>query len=84
MTDSTKLLTCASFRVLRDAYQTERRKIALPMLKAELAALNAEIQPLAQRWRDADKHSKQSLEFELKPLWERQSYVLGQLAVIEK
>ena len=81
--DASKLLTCAEFRVKRDAYQSERRKAALPLLKEQLNALNAKIAPLEHKRSEADKHHKQAVEFELKPLWFDKQYVQAQLAMIE-
>lgn len=81
--DASKLLTCAEFRVMRDRFQAERRAAVLPVLKAQLAALNAQIAPLEHKRSEADKHHKQAVEFELKPLWFDKQYIQAQVAMIE-
>lgn len=83
MNDSSKLLTCAEFRVMRDRFQAERRAAVLPVLKAQLATLNAKIAPLEHKRSEADKHHKQAVEFELKPLWLDKQYIQGQIVTIE-
>lgn len=81
--DASKLLTCAEFRVKRDVYQSERRKAALPLLKEQLNALNAKIEPLQLKWKKADKHHKTAVEYDLKPLWFDKQYVQSQIVMIE-
>lgn len=74
------LPTLAEFRSLRDDMQVKRRAVALPLLREQYEALDAQIKVLQKR-KGADKHRDQIIDNDLLPLlWKRQ-YLWGQLNI---
>ena len=83
MSDSSKLLTCAEFRVKRDQFQAERRKAALPALKAEKKRIDAGLTALSKKLEYGNDHANEIVYNNMKPLqWQKQE-LSGQIAMIE-
>lgn len=75
--------TCAVFRRRRDAFQRERREGVIDGLRAQLAALEAQVSKLKAKRQKADKHHQQSISDELKPVEYECQYFSGQVSAIE-
>lgn len=82
MSNPALLLTCAEFRAKRDAFQAQRRKECLPLLKTRQTALWQEIKALTRQRDGMSKHDKQAVDGTLRALWAEWSYVYGQVEMI--
>jgi len=77
-------MTLDDFRLLRDAYQRERRAATIGSLYEQWDALTKEIAPLEAKRAAVDKHHKTAVEFELKPLWFKRQDVQAEISAIER
>jgi hypothetical protein len=65
--------TCSEFVRRRDKFQRERRETDTPVLLAAFEAAKAAVAPLQRQYKSAEKHDREIIMNELKPLlWAKQ------------